>query len=596
MEPQYNREQMAQALRQVGLRRGDVVFSHSNVGYFGFPEEGRSAAAVFNTILGAFQDVIGSEGTLVVPTYTYSFPRGEPFDPGQVPSTCGIFTEMLRQHADAHRSHDPIISVVALGRLAKELTVNVPPECFGRDSFWDRFWQANGIICNLNFDAGATFVHFVERCLNVSYRYDKLFPGSFVRHGEVSKGAAIFFCRDNGNPETYAVFEPFDALARERGVARSVSVGRGAVVAIRAADMHSLIEEKIKEDPWFLTMGGKTGKTPVLIEPADLERFNLSLSSSSREEVINALWKLPRDLLSDGYDASLKAIAQQVPLSIHEYSTGTHCWTWIIPEKWTCHDACLQTLNGQTIFSYTENPLHVVSYSQPLEGEVSRAELFKHLHVHPRVPDAIPFRYYYYERDWGLCCSQRVKDSLQENKYKVIIKTTFSFATLKVGEVMVSGESDETILLCAHLDHPSMANDGLSGVVVGLEVMKELQKRNSLRYTYRLLIVPEILGSAAYLSNNEALLPKIKGGLVLEHSWSSPHALQRSFMGNTEVDQCFELAMREHDPRADRTVPQHQPGDEEHLMPGVRSPMLSFPAFARSSPTDPAGSTTFQRG
>ena len=55
---------------------------------------------------------------------------------------------------------------------------------------------------------------------------------------------------------------------------------------------------------------------------------------------------------------------------------GTHCWTWIIPEKWTCHEACLETLEGKKLISYDDHPLHVVYYSLPFEGVVSREELF----------------------------------------------------------------------------------------------------------------------------------------------------------------------------------------------------------------------------
>ena len=264
MKSCYNRAQMAQALQKAGLKHGDVVFTHSNVGYFGFPEEGQTSDIVFHTILGAFQDVIGEEGTLVVPTFSYSFCNNQPFDPDNTPSTCGMFTELLSLHPDAHRSQDPIFSVAALGNQAEELTADVPVECFGRGSFWDRFLAADGVFCNLNLDAGSTFVHFIERCLNVPYRYDKLFTGTIIRHGKSEKGAAIYFCRDLSNPDTVAAFEPFDALARKNGLAHSVSVGHGAIVSIKARDSYNIIERELKMNPWLLTSSTKTSKTPVL--------------------------------------------------------------------------------------------------------------------------------------------------------------------------------------------------------------------------------------------------------------------------------------------------------------------------------------------
>jgi aminopeptidase-like protein len=124
-----------------------------------------------------------------------------------------------------------------------------------------------------------------------------------------------------------------------------------------------------------------------------------------------------------------------------------------------------------------------------------------------------------------------------------------------------------------------MVNDDVTGVVVGLKVMQELLKRASLRYTYRFLIVPETIGSVAYLSQNEDLIPKMKGGLFLEMlGLDQPHALQLSFAGNTELDQCFTLALKKHDfygwTGAFRTVI----GNDERQFngPGVRVPMLSL--------------------
>ena len=172
----------------------------------------------------------------------------------------GMFAEMVRQHPDALRSADPIFSVAAIGARAQELTANPPAECFGPGSFWERFLHLDGVVCNLNFDAGSTFVHYVERCLNVPYRFDKLFPGVLVEGERRRKKSAVYFCQDLSNPHTGAAFEAFDHLAREQGVARSERVGRGAVVAIRARDTFDLIEARLQVDPWFLTEGPKDGE------------------------------------------------------------------------------------------------------------------------------------------------------------------------------------------------------------------------------------------------------------------------------------------------------------------------------------------------
>jgi len=302
------------------------------------------------------------------------------------------------------------------------------------------------------------------------------------------------------------------------------------------------------------------------------------------KEIINALWRLPRDLISDGYDTALDELSKQIHMTIHEYPSGTECWSWIIPEKWTCHDAYLETMDGIRLFSYTDNPLHVASYSNPVEGEFTREELFKHLHTHPHIPDAVPFKYVYYNSDWKLCCSETLKSKLTDDRYKVVIKSDFSYGTLKVGEVVIPGESEDCIILCVHLCHPMQVNDGLSGVVVGIEVMHELLKRKNLRYTYRLLILPETIGSLAYLSHNEDLIPFMKGGIFLEMlGLNNPHALQLSFDGKTAFDRCCIAALKEHDPDAwtGKFLTVVTNDERQFNAPGVRVPMLSLSRVAK---------------
>jgi len=593
MKSHYNFRQMKEALRKCGLNRGDTVFCHSNVGFFGRAEEGETAEALFGMILRAFQDVLGPEGAVVVPTFTYSFCKGEVFDPANTPSRMGLFAEMLRRQPEARRSEDPIFSVAALGARSVELTENVPHECFGGNSFWDRLLQADGVICFMNLDLDyCTFNHYVERCLAVPYRYDKLFTGYVERNGIKKKSGAVHFCRDLSNPGTVQSAELLTESAVRECLLRSASVGRGQVVCIRAADIYRLIEQGIKQNPWFMTVSAKSGEDPILLPAGDTERFSISLSSdASMEEMIRALWSLPRDIVSDGYDAALHELSKQVPMIVHEYPTGTPCWTWIVPEKWTCREAYLATQEGKRLFSYADHPLHVMSYSLPFSGRVSREELCSHLHVHPKRSEAIPFRFAYYERDWGLCCSQDFKDTLVDDYYQALIHTQFSYGALKVGEVMVTGASDESIVLCGHLCHPATANDGLSGVAVGIEVMRRLMKRKDLHYTYRLLIVPETIGSVAYLSRNEDLIPKVRGGLFLEMLGSKyPHALQSSSAGDSEVDACFGLALREHDPRSIQSEYRTLVLNDERQFnaPGVRIPMLSLiRALPKSDPDFP---------
>jgi aminopeptidase-like protein len=300
---------------------------------------------------------------------------------------------------------------------------------------------------------------------------------------------------------------------------------------------------------------------------------------TTMKALIDELWFLKRELVSDDYDRALARLADQVPMTIHEYPSGTPVWTWTVPEKWTCDAATLETLDGTRLIDVADHPLHIVSYSLPFEGIVSREELFDHLHVHPRLPDAIPFVFKYYQRDWGLCCTQAVKDSLVDDEYRVVIRTRFEPGALKVGEIVIPGESDRCFVLAAHLCHPAQVNDDLSGVVVGLDVARRLLDGPKLHHTVRMLFFPETIGSVSWLSHNEALIPLIHGGLFLEMLGNhAPLALQQSFQPDSRADRALVAALRGVSPESHigpyRTIIDND--ERQFNAPGVRVPMLSL--------------------
>jgi aminopeptidase-like protein/aminoglycoside N3'-acetyltransferase len=577
------------------VKYGDTVFLHVNLEALGALDGAESVTAGYPAILDAFRAAVGAGGTLLLPTYTFSFCRQQEFDPAMTPTMGGpwspsaAFLEFFRQQPGVIRSADPIHSVAGQGPAAAGLLLHSAASCFGRDSVFERVVQADAVICMVGLDLDeATVRHYTEEVVGVPFRYRKLFTGRMKDGAGHHPQGWVYNVRilaESGFPDGTRLA----ARAAETGIARSAAVGNGRVVAARSRAFHELTQDLLAADPWA-TARGPAGD-PVQLEAARIGSSVAPVSlppGATTAEMIEALWDLPRDIVSDGYDVALAALGTQVPMTVHEIPSGAACWSWIVPEKWTCHEAWLETMDGRRLFSYADNPLHVVSYSLPFDGEVTRAELLAHLHVHPKLPDAIPFMFKYYERDWGLCCSAHLRDSLTEERYRVVIRSEFSRGTLKVGEVVVPGRSSDTIVLCAHLCHPAMVNDDLTGVVVGIDVMRALAAGPTPRYTYRFLVVPETIGSIAFLSQHPELVPAMRGGLFLEMLGRDiPHVLQHSFAGDSEADRCFARALRAGDP-AGWTAPfRTLAGNDERQFnaPGLRVPML---ALTRQHPPDHA--------
>jgi aminoglycoside 3-N-acetyltransferase len=484
----YTREQMADALRASGVREGDVVFSHSNVGYFGIPDGGISRANLFDTIFGAFTDALGPEGTLVVPTFTYSFPRGELFDLDSTPSTCGVFTEMVRNLPEARRSEDPIFSVAAVGAHAAALTEGVAVECFGPDSFWDRFLEHDGLICNLNFDAGSTFLHFVEKHLDVPYRYDKLFVGDLRTGTETRRAAAVYFVHDLSNPDSEPSFEAFDRLARERGIVNTENLGRGSVVALRGADVHALLEEALVDQPGLLLVGDPGAR--IATDRPSLPTFNA---------LPGFLWGLERAAVSPGAELALAAIGSTTPITVQTHPTGIRVGGMIVPERWTAGQVELLTGDGDVLASKSTGNLRPADYSTSVDAELSASELRKRLNATTVAPDALLQQTTIYENRWRLSVSSGVLDSLNDAPHRVRIESTTSFGAINPGLIDIPGRSSDSILISAHLGHQHETDHGLSGVLAAIELADARSAIAERSLSTTILLTPAAVGLHAFL-------------------------------------------------------------------------------------------------
>ena len=82
---------------------------------------------------------------------------------------------------------------------------------------------------------------------------------------------------------------------------------------------------------------------------------------------------------------------------------------------------------------------------------------------------------------------------------------------MKILEYTHLGSLGFTIALAGNLDHAGVANDGLSGCVVGVEVMRRLRGRST-KFSYSLILSPGIIGSELYLAG----LSKIERDRILE--------------------------------------------------------------------------------
>src|SRR3989338_1330159 len=232
-------------------------------------------------------------------------------------------------------------------------------------------------------------------------------------------------------------------------------------------------------------------------------------------ELLRELFPICRSITGMGLRQTLAKLKEVSDFDIKEVPSGTECYDWIIPDEWEIRSAFIADESGRRIVDFKNSNLHVVSYSIPVDQKLTGAELKKHLHTLPHLPEAIPYRTSYYHPNWGFCLSYREYSRIDANKiYQVKIDSTLKPGFLSYGEVLLPGKSGEEYLIHTYCCHPSLANDNLSGQVLWALLLREL-KRLKLRHSYRFVIAPETIGAIAYLAKNEKVMKKVSGGFVI---------------------------------------------------------------------------------
>jgi aminoglycoside 3-N-acetyltransferase len=254
----YTKEDIVNKLKEVNIKKGDCVFIHSNLGFFGNLKDVDNAEKLCQYFVEAIFDVIGENGTLIVPTFSLSFCNNQIFDKENTPSfECGIFSEYIRNKKDAKRSNDANFSVSAIGFKSETVTSNMPEHSFGNNSFWERLLSENGKICRFNMNSDYnTFIHFVEKKNNVSYRTDKEFLGISIKDGQKIKRKNIHFVRDLDNDGTSSDLKQLDNKLEEKGLLHSTSLGRGQIITMSSKDVFNVSTNELKKNSSFLIKDG----------------------------------------------------------------------------------------------------------------------------------------------------------------------------------------------------------------------------------------------------------------------------------------------------------------------------------------------------
>ncbi len=291
------------------------------------------------------------------------------------------------------------------------------------------------------------------------------------------------------------------------------------------------------------------------------------------------LYPICRSITGNGVRESLRILNDICEMEVIEVPSGTEVFDWTVPKEWNITEAYIETLAGERVIDFKQSNLHVVGYSLPVDKIISREELYSIIYVDDKLVDAIPYVTSYYKERYGFCMSKRQKENLKEDKYHIVIKSEMKNGYLTYGEIKIPGESEQEVFLSTYVCHPSMANNELSGPCLAIYLAKELKKLIHRRYSYRIIFIPETIGSITYLSKNylEMRQRTVAGFNISCVGDDRTYSYIASRYGNTLADRAAKNVLKFHYPEYKEYSFLERGSDErQYCAPGIDLPLCGI--------------------
>jgi aminopeptidase-like protein len=141
------------------------------------------------------------------------------------------------------------------------------------------------------------------------------------------------------------------------------------------------------------------------------------------------------------------------------------------------------------------------------------------------------------------------------------------------------GTEEKEVLLSTYICHPSMGNNELSGPVVTTALAQWLMNLKSRRYTYRIVFIPETIGSVIYLSRHLEVMKKntVAGFVVTCIGDDCSYTFLHSPWGGILADRIVQHVLKHHAPNYFNYYFWEKGGSDEqqYCSPNVRLPVVS---------------------
>lgn len=557
--------------KHLDIKKGDNIYITSDVKTLLYSLMEHEDDTDLNILIDGIIDIIGPEGTLVIPTFNWSFCKGETFDIKKTPCKTGSLGKIAMKRDDFKRTQHPIYSFTVWGKGQEVMCAMTNKSSFGNDSPF-AYMVENGfrnLFIDKDLQHSFVFVHYCEQSTGkVNYRYLKDFTADYVdADGNVSKRTYDMNVRDL-DMDVQNVIYAFEDEFIEKGIMKRWYVNGIEMQMIELKDAYPIICEDVRHNRSRRVCSWIGQDNPCL-------EVGKKMYDMCRE-----MFPICRSITGNGVRQTMDIIRKVVPeFVIHEVPSGTQVFDWTVPKEWNIEDGYIENEAGEKIVDFHRNNLHVLGYSVPIDSWMSLEELMPHIYSLKDQPDVIPYSTSYYKERWGFCMSEEQRLSLPDGRYHAVIKSSLSDGSLTYAELVIPGESEEEVFFSSYTCHPSMANNECSGPSLIAYLADYVKKMPRRKYTYRFVLVAETIGAITYISRNlEALKKNVVCGYNLtcvgdDRTYSVIH----SRYSDTLADRVLIKALNDMGVRYDEYSYLKRGSDErQYAAPGVDLPLICF--------------------
>lgn len=250
----YTLDDLRKILLQIRANECETLFIHSDI-MFGRPAERFKKRDYLETLYAVISEL--GVKNIVVPTFTYSFCNSEDYEIANSKTSMGAFNEFLRKQEGRYRTDDPLLSI-SVPMSISHLFGNISNHSLGIGSALDVIHHMDNVkflFLGAEMADCFTYVHYVEKMMDVPYRFDMPFEGNIIYPDGKSEHRKQFIhtqCYGVKLPDKYDYFEN---EMEEKGCLKKCRFGDKYIGCLSEKDAYREIKAHIEKDiNYYLTV------------------------------------------------------------------------------------------------------------------------------------------------------------------------------------------------------------------------------------------------------------------------------------------------------------------------------------------------------